>query len=99
MPVRARLIQPFGSGRASGRAAGLESRERDRLARRAIRPQDELKRLVIGLTGFESRIHHGRALCIVRARASRQAQSVTKHYHVLLAPLVEMPKPQLFIDE
>src|SRR3984957_7256946 len=97
--MRACLIQLFGSGPASGSAAGLESRERDRLARRAIRPQDELERLVIGLTGFESRIHPGGALRVVRARASRQAQSVTKHHHVLLAPLVEMPKPQLFIDE
>src|SRR5271163_2365501 len=99
MPARACLIQPFGPSRASGRAAGLERSERYRLARLAIRPQDELERLVIGLAGVESRLDHGAALRVVRARASRQAQSVAKHHYVLLAPLIEMPKPQLFVDE
>ncbi len=65
----------------------------------AIGPQDELERLIIGLAGVESRLDHGAALRVVRARAPRQAQGVAKHHHVLLAPLVEMPKPQLFVDE
>src|ERR1700722_4983574 len=83
----------------SGRSAGFERGERNRLARVAIGPQDELERLIIGLTGVERGLDYGAALRVARASAPRQAQGVAKHHHVLLAPLVEMPKPQLFVDE
>jgi hypothetical protein len=72
MPVRACLIEPFGSGRASGRAAGLERGERHRLARLTIGPQDELERLVIGLAGLEGGIDDGGALRVVGARTPSQ---------------------------
>src|ERR1700722_12781242 len=83
----------------SGLAAGLERRERHGLTRLPIRPQDELERLIIGLAGVESRLDHGCALGVIRARTPRQAQSVAEHDRVLLAPLVKMTKPQLFVDE
>ena len=66
---------------------------------RAIRPQDELERLEIGLAGVDGRLDHRAALRVARSRPAGEAQGVAKHHDILLAPQVEMAKPQLFVDE
>src|ERR1700733_6391194 len=103
LPGAMRLIQEapglWRQACASGRAAGFERGERDRLTRGAIGPQHELERLVIGLAGVEGCLDHRAALRVARDRAPDQAYGVANPHQSLLAPLVKTPEPQLFIDE
>src|SRR5271165_3102307 len=83
---RKRTKADIRSAAALGRAPRLERGHGDGFARIAVRPQYELERLKIRLAGVDGRLDHGVALRAVGGRAARQAQGVTKHHHVLLAP-------------
>src|SRR5208282_2259145 len=68
-----------GAAGRSGRAPRLEGGEGHRLARIAVRPQDELERLIIGLAGGDRRLDHGGTLRVARARAAGEAKRMAKH--------------------
>src|SRR5664279_2683765 len=62
-------------------------------------PHDELKRLIIAFAGAYRAGEHGLALMAVQLGAAGEQDGVPEHNHALGRPNVEMPDPQLFVDQ
>ena len=70
-----------------------------RLAGRLAGPEHELERLIIPLAGVDRRLEQHLALTVGRLRAPGEQERVAEHHYILGAPQIEMPDPQLLVDE
>ncbi|CAH1663875.1 hypothetical protein CHELA40_15479 [Chelatococcus asaccharovorans] len=90
---------PQGRPGGSGLAFRLEQDVVEGLPGALARPHDELERLIIAFARLGRRAQQHLALAVVGLRATGEQQRMAEHDHVLARPEIEMPDPELLVDE
>src|SRR6516165_1497725 len=77
----------------------FEHRGLHRLARGFASPNHELESRIVALAGVKRAAEHGFALPTGSGDAAGENQRVAKHDYTVLHPDVEVPDPQLLVDQ
>src|SRR5438105_6827681 len=80
-------------------AVGLEHHRVDRLARRLAGPDHELECRVMAFAGVGGGRQHRLALLGGCGRPAGEDQRLAEHHQARLEPEVEMPDPELLVDQ